>query len=527
LEYFDNSANDRELSVLRMTAGGGCEVVKDCIVPDAYSDVKKILASSVKLSPRADSVEDDGIVYSGTVTVTVVFLTEDGEVASMTIDSDYEGRALCKVEKGVLRTASFPTYEGFQNRLVNPRKIGIRLKIKPNLYLWEDVDTSVCYPDSVTDEDILTFEEKYARIGYTQIETYRADGVESGDDIHIEAPHAEISELLMKEIRFSSLSCEARSGAVAVNANAEILLWYLSENKEGEQELSTYRHCLPVSTLVECAGVKEGNTVFASLYWEDGSFSVTEDGQGERRLCECDFTYGVSVTAMKEAVGYVTKDLYSTRYDSELTYGELRIASGAVKATATSRAKMSIPLKEGFMPIALASVMKEAHIEAGEDGRAVVCGSASLFLTLQNRESLQYTAETSELSLMIPLSFDYHDKCEHTLTLTCGIPEYKSEGESVQLSLPVTCTAVSFMQSVEKLAISAKPIAECATENIGSFTVYYPAEQETPWDIAKKYRVSEDSLVFSEQEDGKNTKKRRVVMIVQKKKPLYQAVITP
>jgi len=74
LEYFDNSANDRELSVLRMTAGGGCEVVKDCIVPDAYSDVKKILASSVKLSPRADSVEDDGIVYSGTVQICVCYI---------------------------------------------------------------------------------------------------------------------------------------------------------------------------------------------------------------------------------------------------------------------------------------------------------------------------------------------------------------------------------------------------------------------------------------------------------------------
>lgn len=527
MEYFDNTVNDRELSVLCMTAGGSCEIVKDCIVPDAYSDVRKILASSVKLSPRADCVEDDGVLYSGAVAVTVLFLTEDGEVASLTIDSDYEGRALCKVENGVVRTASFPTYEGFQSRLVNPRKIGIRLKIKPNVYLWEDVDTSVVYPDSVIDEDRLTFEEKYARIGYTRVETYRAEGVESGDDIHIEAPHAAMVELLMKEIRFSSLSCEARNGAVAVNANAEILLWYLGEGKDGGREFCTYRHCLPVSTLVECAGVTEGNTVFASLYWEDGSFGIGEDGQGEKRICECDFSYGVSVTAMKESVGYATKDTYSTRYDSELVYGDLRIASSALKATATSRAKTSIPLKEGFMPIAIASAMKEAHIEAGEDGRALVCGSASLYVTLQNRESLQYTAETTELSIAIPLSFEYDGKREYVLTITSGIPEYKSEGESVSLSLPVTCTAVSFLQSSEKLVVGAKPIAECPAEDICSFTVYYPAENETPWEIAKKYRVSEDSLIFSEHEDFKYGKKRRAVMIVQKKKPVYQTVITP
>lgn len=526
MEYFEHT-NDRELSVLRTAAGGSCEIVKDCIVPDAYSDVKKLLASTVKLTPRGELYEDDGVSFGGTVTVTVLFMTEDGEVASLVIDGDYEGRVPCKFGDGVVRTASFPTYEGFQSRLVNPRKIGIRMKVKPNLYVWEDVDTSLSYPDGVVDEDRMTFEEQYARVRYTRIESFRAEGVESGDDIRIDAPNAEIATLLLKDIRFSSLSCEARNGAVAVNANAEILLWYLGENAEGVRSVSTYRHCLPVSTLVECVGVKEGDTVFTSLYWEDGSFTVGEDGQGERRICECDFTYGVSVTAMKEAFGYLTADAYSTRYDSELVQNELRISSELTKLTATHRAKASVPLKEGFLPIALESVTKELHIEAGEDGRCVVCGAALLYLLLQSRESAQYTAETVELPVSFPISLSYADASDYVLSLTAAIPEFKSEGDSVAVSLGMSATVVSLATSSHSAVVLAKPIAECACAVSEGFTVYYPSDEETPWDIAKKYRVREDSLIFAENEERSNGAKRRAVMIVPQRKPVYHTVLTP
>ena len=97
----------------------------------------------------------------------------------------------------------------------------------------------------------------------------------------------------------------------------------------------------------------------------------------------------------------------------------------------------------------------------------------------------------------------------------------------MQLMLPVTCTAVSFMQNTQRLLLEAKPIAECALDASGAFTVYYPADGETPWDIAKKYRVREDSLIFSEKECEPFGKKRRAVMIVPKKTPLYRAVIAP
>ena len=527
MEYFDKTPNDRELSLFRSLTNSSCEVVKDCILPDTYGDVKKILATSVKLSPDAECPEDGGVQYGGRLSVTALFLTDDGEVASMVIESDYEGHIPYAAGNGILRTMSFPTAENLQCRLINPRKIGIRTKIKPNLYLWEDADTAVTYPDSVTDEDVLTFEEQYVKVPYTLIERFQSEGVESGDDIHVESPHPAIDTLLMKDIRFSSISCEAREGAVAINATAEITLFYLADRENAEKTLCIYRHSLPISTLLEAPSVKESHTVMAMLSWEDGNFAIEEDGQGERRVCECDFTYRVSVLSASEAVGYCTKDLYSVRYDTTLGYGECRVAQNLSKTTVSTRAKMTMPLKEGFVPIAAQSIMKQYHIECGEEDRAVLCGTASAYLLLQNRESGIYTSETIEVPFKSVLSMPYSDQNVYAAIPTLGASEVKCEGTEISLALSLSCTVTSFEIFGETVVVSATPIAEIPSDCGCSFTVYYPREEETLWDIAKKYRVREEMLILADSEEFRRGKNRRAVLIPAKKTAAFHTVITP
>ena len=180
MDRYETIRSDYEVMLQRSVQNAGCDLQKDMILPDTYGDMKKILATTVKLSPHADSIESDGVSYSGVLSVTVMFLTEDGEVASLPVECDYEGRVPMPFGEGTVRVASFPSVENPQSRLVNPRKIGIRARIRPNLYVWEDFDTALGYPDSVSDEDRLTFEERLRRIRYFSAESYRAEGVESG-----------------------------------------------------------------------------------------------------------------------------------------------------------------------------------------------------------------------------------------------------------------------------------------------------------------------------------------------------------
>lgn len=525
MEYFDKTENERDLAIFHTVANTGCEIVKDCILPDTYGDVKKLLVTTARLTPNADRLDDDGISYSGTVAVSVVFLTEDGEVASITADCEYESRASLDAKGGLLHTTSLPLLENLQSRLVNPRKIGIRGRIKPNFSVMEDADASVSYPDSVTDEELLTFEEKTERLSYMTLESYSAVGIESGDDLSLDAGSLPISSILASELSFSSVSAQAREGAVAINGNADITLWYLGE-REGEKALCSFRHSLPISTLVNCEGVKEKDVVLAALYTESASFSPGGGEDGDGRLCECDFTYTARVLVIREAIGYCTKDLYSTRFETVLSYGTVCMVKDVKKACATTRAKMTLGMKAGLVPISSHANLKQYHIEPDADGNVCLCGSASGYVMLEGQEGGMLTGETVDLPFTVTLALPYDGNRTYIAIPTLGFSEVRAVGEELTLSLAISCTVLSLAASEEQAIVAASPSAETESEQACSFTVYYPAEGESTWDIAKKYRVREDTLILAEREELGGGKSRRAVMIPAKKIAAYHEIIT-
>jgi hypothetical protein len=101
-----------------------------------------------------------------------------------------------------------------------------------------------------------------------------------------------------------------------------------------------------------------------------------------------------------------------------------------------------------------------------------------------------------------------------------------SDGEcEYALSQSLSCTALAFSLGTERAVIAATPTAECAAKANVSFTVYYPGRDETPWDIAKKYRVREEDLILHEPERFSESTRRTAVLITARRSALYRRVV--
>lgn len=523
MDRYEKRRGEYEIMLSRPLQAAGCEVQKDAILPDTYGDMKKILATSYKLSPRGDSAESDGITYTGLLSVTVVFLTEEGSLGSLTVESDYEGRVPMALGEATVNVASFPTAEGVQSRLVNPRKLGIRARIKPNLFVWEDRDTALIFPDSVTDEDRMTFEENYRRVSYLYAESFRAEGIESGDDILLDSTREAISECVMHDIRFSSLSAEARNGAVAVNASAEITVFYVSESGA----FTSLTHTMPISTLVECEGVRERDTAVAALYWEGGSLMPEENADGEKRLLECDFTYAVSLLVTREEEAYLAADVYSTRYDTELSQSDLILSRYPMKASASARASSTLSVKEGLVPIGSHPILKQYRIESSEEGRALLTGSAQVSVILRDAESEKLVDKTVDLSFSVSLGMPYENSREYLALPVLGYADVKAVGGELSVSLPISLSLLSWQRAEERAVTAVTPTAVWGEKEASAFTVYYPRENESAWEIAKKYRVREDDLIFADSDEFRTGISRRCVMIPPARRACFKGVVTP
>jgi len=526
VDQYEMRRGEYELMTKRGFYSGALEIQKDVILPDAYGDIKKILASAPRLSPISESVENDGVSWSGSLTVNVMFLTEDGEVASLPVTCEYEERIPIAFGEGDVTVASFPIVENLQCRLVNPRKIGIRTKIIPRLSVFETVDSAVRYPDSVSDEDRLTFEERYRRAPYLAMESYLLEGVESGDDIMIDPPRDAIGQIVMHKISFSSVSAEARNGAVAINGNADLTVWYLPA--ESEEALSVLTHTLPVSTLLECRGVREGDTVAAALYCENISLVPEENTEGEKRILECDLTYRATVLLGREESVLLTDDVYSTRYDAKAVSGSFSPAHSIMKASASGRGSTVLHGKEGCTALGADAVIKQYHIEPSGEGRVLLCGSALVYAVLKQTETQKIRGETAEVSFSVPFSLPYDAQRDYTALLSPeGVDIGLTGGGDLSLTFSLSCTLLSWLNASETAVTFAEPTALYRRDQAGAFTVYYPREDEGAWDIAKKYRVREDDLVFADSDEFRAGDKRRCVMIPPVKEAIFRRILNP
>ena len=164
-------------------------------------------------------------------------------------------------------------------------------------------------------------------------------------------------------------------------------------------------------------------------------------------------------------------------------------------------------------------------MEPGDDARAVIAGSVLASVVLQNRESLQYTSETVEIPFTLLLSMPYREGDHYAISTSFGVVDAREAGGEITLSQSLSCTALAFSLGTERAVIAATPTAECAAKANVSFTVYYPGRDETPWDIAKKYRVREEDLILHEPETFSEATRRTAVLIPARRSALYRRVV--
>lgn len=515
MDYHENL--NREVTLRTENPGGSLEISRDFILPDSYADMKKVLGVSAMPSPTGAYTDEGKAYYSGEINCQVLFLTDEGKLASLACPVSYESVAAVGKEEGKYETLFMPYLASVSARAVNPRKIGIKLRVDPSLYTWEVRDASVAFDEALTEADIATFEEKNEAFSYLSAKYVSAKGIESGDDILIDEAYLPIGEIVCTEVAFSGISAEAREGGIAVNGNANVTVLY--KNEAGEPVFRS--HTLPVATFAECDGVKESDWVSAMLYCEGVSCKAHENAAGEARVMELDFTYAIEGAVLSKESGVAVKDLYSTRYECENMQYDIPIASYVGKIGNEIKVMGEMPCEEKGSVLGTLSSFSALSLTKDENGNGVLDGTMYQTVFLVNPEGSVF-AKTLEIPLRLATSLAFSGKPEGLLTATLNKSKTTLSGDLLSTEATVGINALCWEAKKEKMIVKSTVTAEVAGEDGSLFTVYFPSAGETSWDIAKKYRVPEDRLLIS-RENGKHQK--RVLILPCERKAIFRGTV--
>lgn len=528
MEYQENLQKKREVALRtgessQSGASGILEISRDCILPDSYADIKRILAVSASLVPQSEYAEGGKAFYAGEVVCRILFVSDEGKNCAVTFHLDYEGSLPLGSADGDYTVAFMPILESVNARSVNPRKVGIKAKVNPTLFAWERRDASVRFPNQLTKADLESFEEKNEEIFYLSLRHASQSGIESGDDIHVAAPMGAVGEVLFYDIAFSGVTAEARKDGIAVNAVANLTVAFSEEGKEDDSSLRFLQHSVALSSLVACEGVCERDLCTASLYCEKIACVPAENAQGEKRTLELDFSYGIQAVCESKESLFAVKDLYSTRYDCENTEGEMKISRSVGKQTLSQRLKKEVSFKENGVVMGVLPCVKGAYLSLDENRCGVAEGNILAYVLILEDDG-SVVCENVELPFSIPTELVFSEKPECLIRTTFDHGRAQLSGERLTVEIPLSLTLLAWESVKERAIFSSSVLAESEKRDEAAFTVYFPSVNESLWDIAKKYKISSDRLVLTGGENGGSH--RRALILPPKSKELFSGVIT-
>ena len=102
------------------------EAAKDCILPDAYPDIHRILYTYAAINPgrtawTADKLRTDGSIYA-----TVLFADDEGAMHTVRFSIDYSGQMPYEMSGEEYTVIADTVLDSVSARAQNPRRLSIR-----------------------------------------------------------------------------------------------------------------------------------------------------------------------------------------------------------------------------------------------------------------------------------------------------------------------------------------------------------------------------------------------------------------
>ena len=304
------------------------------------------------------------------------------------------------------------------------------------------------------------------------------------------------ADLQVRETLFATALPEVRevtggAGRAGVSGLVRLEVYHASERPE--QPLVVTRHTIPFEQGVDLIG-EPGETLSADVVLKDVA-AASQGGTDEERTLRCEAVLGISVHADRTEKLTVLRDAYTVTGD-DLTLSNTAIAYRADESTlhAAESGKLQLMLPEGIAPI-----------------RSVLCAYVSPKMTSQHQNGARFTAEGSMAVTLIcmpaegdaPLALNLIEPFSQTFAAQPGeedalqlrvtdVDAMAITGDRVELRYVVHLDADGSRSASTTIVTDAAQ--KQAAPSDGCIVLYFVQPGETLWDIAKRYRVSEEEI---------------------------------
>lgn len=494
-------------------------IESEAVVPDTKSDVYDIVKTEGYISIKNIEVSDGKITCKGSFNYNVIYVTDEKETVSnikgkIDINETIEKDNITQDMESMI----FAHVEHVDCTILNERKIriGSLINIRGSLFNKQNLDIV---------KDISQVEEiqKHRKeISYQEIVGIEKSESVIRDTINIKSQ--EVRDII-------SLNPYARIKESRVADNKVIIGGVLDINPlastyDGEL-VELEKMGIDFTQFIEVPGVCNGMTEEVILSMEEFNYTFKQNEESSKGILDIDSTINCKVKVTNEANREILQDAYSPKKLIKLDHKSMEVNKTLKSDSETFMVRESI--RNSKDDIQVKDVVSTSCMIAIEDSyienkESIIQGIIKVDILYVPVEGLKAVYKITE---EIPFEHattieDLTDNCKVFSMASVERVDVNLNRDEIELSIKIKRFTEAIDKKMESFIIKGDDLGIYDLSKVPSLTVYVCKEQDSLWDIAKKYNTTEEEICEINELNSNEDLRTGKCLILEKKVLSYE-----
>lgn len=510
MDRFDNSGGGtRGPATERIRETAFHEETEEFTLPDYLPEIRKILSCTAEALPENKYVDGPSVESSGIVVYSVLYLGDGPELCSAPLQSEYSVKTAARggTEGLGARDVGITTVcDSVICRATGPRALTVTSKLVTSVLATgrerSEPDVSAVSGGETSDPtpaDLMSMEYLRRPVRCSTARFYGTTGDVSGEfTVPTRAGEEEIVSPAVIRCTGAAHVTDVTATGNGLTVKGEVRVRTLMSDSDGKY--FSVDSSAPFEERIDAGGDFRpdgdcGGAAFARL----ASLSVSDAGGGRFGWTA---EYDIDGEIWETCDGETVRDAYSVKYEDEADMTDVDAVRFACGIDATFSAGASAPAGQSRDKTVISSSGKVTgcRAEVRDDGTVIFTGTCTVTAILAgdgaaSAEEVTFPVRYERSAAALarePGAVVTPDvrAVMKVISTTARIDGDKLSADA-EIAIEASAAARERIRTVSGVTLKKDEPAEVDGNVI---RLYYPDEGETPWDIAKRYRVSPESV---------------------------------
>jgi|GEM_PF-1231883 len=474
------------------------------VLPSGKPDIAEILLVEGKASTMSAEAVDGKVLLDGTVTLSVIYIGKDSGIYSFDSVSAYKHSVSIIGIKQNMRvdvTANLKEvdYSDTDIRTVNVKGI---VEIETKVF---GIKTKSYVADVHDDEVMLKNKSEKMRYMVDEVK----DSMTYREDIRIPQNMPPAKDILYCEAYPKIKELVRDDSKCIIEGELSIYLVYLSNDETSP--IHYLYDTTEFGKIVHIDGMEEDDSLDCMPYVGEVIAMPVEEEQDIINI-EAYISFKIRVT--RQMTAEYVEDGYSTKYPIKIEREKSSIRELKVKGCMKAIVRSGIEVPEAMPPVARVLFVKaKSVLSSGYCGQDRVYVEGVMLYTVCYSSSDGVKSMKGEFPFSTEVQIEgFNEDISAEVQTDVEYISFDGAGRSIDLKITLCVTAKGY-KTHEIYAVTDIEKGEGELEQIEGMHIYFAEENESYWDIAKKYNTSIEMIEkYNPNEEETRGKKKKVIV---------------